>query len=446
MENVHSFKMLEQGLVSEIEESKEKLASATAAKNAASEASNKAEGELVETQKTKDADQNYADEIRADCETAANEWEAKEKSAKAEMAALVKAKEILVGGVKAASLIQLKSTTHRRHVMEDDADVREMVVHRLQKLGRKLRSFAMMQMASAASSDPFVKIRGLIEDMISSLLKQAQEEATQKAFCDTELGKSKKSKEDKSMKLDKYAARLDKAETGIAELTEQVKELEADLAEIDKATAEATSIRTTEKEDNTKAMKDFKDSADAVISAIGVLKQFYEGGPELLQTNNGEMFIQTSMKSKSKMAGDGSGIIGILEVAEEDFTRLFAETEEAEKQAEDSFQALLTENKVSKATKQAELKGKATEIKSLQVALSQAKEDHSSVGEELDAVLAYIDKLKPQCESKAMSYDEKVARRNAEIDGLKEALGILEGTGIAALVQSPRAFRVNRHF
>merc|ERR1719333_2020217 len=130
--------------------------------------------------------------------------------------------------------------------------------------------------------------------MISSLLKQAQEEATQKAFCDTEMGKSKKSKEDKSMKLDKYQARLDKAETGIAELTTQMKELEADLAEIDKATAEATAIRTKENEDNTKAMKDFKDSADAVISAIGVLKQFYEGGPELIQTN-GEMFIQTSM-------------------------------------------------------------------------------------------------------------------------------------------------------
>merc|ERR1719379_2484260 len=107
-----------------------------------------------------------------------------------------------------------------------------------------------------------------------------------------------------------------------------------------------------------------------------------------------------SSKSKMKMSGDGSGIISILEVAEEDFTRLFAETEETEKQAEASFQKLLTDNKVSKATKQAELKGKETEIKSLQVALSQAKEDHTSVGEELDAIMSYIDKLKPQCETK----------------------------------------------
>ena len=34
-----------------------------------------------------------------------------------------------------------------------------------------------------------------------------------------------------------------------------------------------------------------------------------------------------------------------------------------------------------------------------------------------------------------MSYEEKVARREAEIEGLKEALGILEGQDIPALVQ-----------
>jgi len=34
-----------------------------------------------------------------------------------------------------------------------------------------------------------------------------------------------------------------------------------------------------------------------------------------------------------------------------------------------------------------------------------------------------------------MSYEEKVARREAEIDGLKEALGILEGQDIPAFVQ-----------
>merc|ERR1719407_385290 len=146
----------------------------------------------------------------------------------------------------------------------------------------KFHSFALMQLASVAASDPFVKIRGLIEEMIATLLKQAEEEATQKAFCDTEMGKSKKSKADKTSKIDKYQARIDKASSALEELKEAVKDLEAEIGDIDKAQAEATKIRTTENADNTKAMKDFKESADAVIAAIGVLKSYYEGA--LLQT------------------------------------------------------------------------------------------------------------------------------------------------------------------
>merc|ERR1719324_1276519 len=141
-----------------------------------------------------------------------------------------------------------------------------------------------MQMASMASSDPFVKIRGLIEDMIEKLLKEAQEEASQKAFCDEEMGKSKKSQAEKTATIEKLQTRIDGATATIAELTEAVKTLEAEVAEIDAAQAEATKIRTKENEEYAQASKDFKDSAEAVARAIEVLKSFYEGGA-LIQTS-----------------------------------------------------------------------------------------------------------------------------------------------------------------
>merc|ERR1719324_592147 len=154
---------------------------------------------------------------------------------------------------------------------------RVKLVKKLKNLANTHHSYALQQMSSMARSDPFVKIRGLIEDMIAKLLKEAQEEATQKAFCDEEMGKSKKSQDEKTMTLDKLKARIDGAESTIAELTESIKTLEAEVAEIDKAQAEATSIRTTEHEDYLTASKDFKDSAEAVAKAIEVLKNFYEG-------------------------------------------------------------------------------------------------------------------------------------------------------------------------
>merc|ERR1719482_1724619 len=107
-----------------------------------------------------------------------------------------------------------------------------------------------MQLASVAGSDPFVKIRGLIEDMIAKLLKEAQEEATQKAFCDEEMGKSKASEAEKTATIDKLQSRIDGASATIAELTEAVKTLEAEIAEIDSAQSEATKIRTEESAKN----------------------------------------------------------------------------------------------------------------------------------------------------------------------------------------------------
>jgi len=49
--------------------------------------------------------------------------------------------------------------------------------------------------------------------------------------------------------------------------------------------------------------------------------------------------------------------------------------------------------------------------------------------------LAYLDKLKPQCETKAPSYAQRKAEREAEIQGLKEAMDILAGDGAAAFFQ-----------
>merc|ERR1719428_1708572 len=292
-------------------------------------------------------------------------------------------------------------------------------------------------MASAAASDPFVKIRGLIEDMIEKLLKEAQEEASQKAFCDEEMGKSKTSKSEKTATIEKLQTRIDGATATIAELTEAVKTLEAEIADIDAAQAEATKIRTKENAGNTAAISDFRQSADAVVAAMGVLKSFYEGAA-LVQTGAKSHALAKRPEFGGAKSDTGSSIISVLEVAESDFTRLLAETETEEDANAAAYEKQTEENKVSKSTKEADAKAKASEIKSLEVSLSHHNEDHASTSKELDAVLAYIDKLKPQCESKAMSYEERKAARDAEISGLKEALEILSGS--AVFLQSPKQF------
>merc|ERR1719171_1249036 len=102
--------------------------------------SEEAAAELVETQKTKAADEEYAGTLKTECEAKAAEWDARQKSAKEEMGAIEKAKEILVSGVKA--FVQMKVTTKTRRWSPDDSDeddaasaAREKVVGILKKLG-----------------------------------------------------------------------------------------------------------------------------------------------------------------------------------------------------------------------------------------------------------------------------------------------------------------------
>merc|ERR1719324_331382 len=195
----------------------------------------------------------------------------------------MKAKDVLSEGVKV--FLQTSSRRTRKSVLEGEEDSRSQVVKILRKMAKETHSYSLAQLAAHARSDPFGKIRGLVEEMIAKLTKEAAEEADQKSFCDEEMSESKAKQADLSGKLDKTTARISKAEADKAKLQEEIKLLENELAEMDAGQAEATKTRQEEHEEYLKSSKDFKDSATAVAKAIDVLSEYY-----------GSSFVQVSAK------------------------------------------------------------------------------------------------------------------------------------------------------
>merc|ERR1719310_2039149 len=306
------FQMLEGGLKNEISHGKSKLSSNTKLKASATQAAEEAQGELTETEKTKAADEAYVETMKTECQAKAVEYEETMKSGKAEIGAISKATQILEEGVTA--FVEVSSRVHRSSSRakwspddDDESDnvaaARAQIVNIFKGLAQSRHSFVFAQLASMAASDPFAKIKGLINDMIEKLLKEAQEEATHEAFCQEEMGKSKASQADKQMKLDKFTTRVDEAESKTAELSEAIKTLEAEIPEIDKGQAEATKIRTAEHEEFSRVSKDYKDSATAVAKAIEVLQSFYSGA-SLMQIKS-SIKLQSQTKAHAKGNGDG---------------------------------------------------------------------------------------------------------------------------------------------
>jgi len=410
----HSYEMLKQSLDMELDAMSKRMSQATTEKAGLEEAKASAEEQLASTQTTLADDKKYLEELKQSCSLKAQEWATRQKDAAGELAAIAKAKEVLESGVKVFLQVSTKAKAHATDA-SDEKRARIMAV--LAKLEESDKSYFFMQVKSEAQGGPFDKVKGLIESMIMRLEKQAAEEAEAKAFCDTETEKSKAKQAELTATSDKSQVRIEKATATIAELKEQIKTLQAQMAEMDAAQAEATSLRNKEHEEYMKSSKDYKDSAEAVAGAIAVLQEYYSSGS----------FVQA--KQAPELGGAKTDIadtiMSMLEVAESDFTSLLAEAEASEKAAQSSYDKLAEQNTVTKAANTEEIKGKEAKVKSEETALLNYKEDFATTGKELDAVLSYLDKLKPQCETKVMTYAERVAKREAEIEGLKEALEIL---------------------
>merc|ERR1739848_99449 len=136
------------------------------------------------------------------------------------------------------------------------------------------------------------------------------------------------------------------------------------------------------------------------------------------------------------MGDAGASIIYLLEVVESDFRKSLAEAETDEDAAQSEYEKTSMRNKFDKIAKEKDLDYKGQQVVKLEKQLAAFRSDLDSKHTELDAILQYWSSLTAQCIAKPETFEERNRRRQAEIDGLKEALRIL--TTEAALVQVSR--------
>merc|ERR1711920_916596 len=454
----HNFDMLKQSLDDQMAADTKDMNDEKAGRAAAEESKASSQSDLDMTNKELANSKKQLATAQSSCVKIAADHDATVAARNEELKVIAEALKILAETTSGAegqtySLVQLEKSSLGSRADLAGREVLELV----RSLAKKEHSSALNQLASRIAAvarygsvnhaDVFAKVKGLIQDMIAKLEKEAGAEATEKAYCDEQIAKTEAKKSELEEDIAKMTSRIDQAAAKSARLKAQVRELESELAALARTQAEMDRIRSETHADYEVAKADLQLGLSGVRKALSTLRDYYGGAASMMQESADPAAFMQRMRQPaapelhSKAGGAGGSIIDILDVVESDFATNLAKEEAEEADAQSEYEKLSQENAVTKTIKDQDVKYSTQEAKSQDATVAEYSADRETASAELTAVLDYYGKIKDRCIAKPETYAERKRRREAEIAGLKEALSILEDETALIQRKSHGAFR-----
>jgi hypothetical protein len=437
------FEMLAESLRQSIDAASEARTEKAEAKARNLQKSADAKGQLVDTTGTRDADTKYVEDLIVTCEKKSADFANRQQLRGDEIVAVQQAIEILGSGAVAGNseknlpqLLQVHARSGAAFAQlraDPQNSSQQKVASYLKAQAVKLNSRVLSALATKVTADPFKKVKKMIKDLIVKLMEEAQAETEQKGWCDAEMSTNKHTREEKTEAVELLTADIDELQASVASLTDQIADLQKSVAELDEAVAKANEIRVEERAKNTQVVKEAQEAQVAVEKALAVLNDFYAKAAEATS------FAQASHKAEPEifgdepykgMGGESGGVVGMIEVIQSDFARLEADTAAAETAAAKEYEEFMSDSKVDKTNKNADLHHKSETKQNHENALQEKTHDLAGTEKELHAAMAYYEKLKPTCVETGVSYEDRVARRKEEIESLKTALRVLNNEDV----------------
>jgi hypothetical protein len=291
-----------------------------------------------------------------------------------------------------------------------------------------------------AAEDHFVKVRALIKDLITRLENQAEEEATAKEKCDEMAKQGVSDRDEAQSKKEEADKDLEIAKNKVTQLTSEIAELSEGIAANNKALLEASELRNEEKVDNEEVRRQALAGKAEVDQAIKFLENFYNNA--FIQKGKYEPFRSANSNRDGKTVADlapevfddtyhgqqeaSKGIIGMLQVISSDFDRTDSSTADREEASEEAFIQFETKNKEDTKAKE-KLKGeKETEKGTQEEAVLTQTDASKDASKDVDLAVKHLDTVHSMCVEPDESYEERGAKRDQEVEALKQAHAILE--------------------
>merc|ERR1719399_2285290 len=156
------------------------------------------------------------------------------------------------------------------------------------KAAAQLNKPQLSTIAQSVRLDAFTKVKKAIDDMISALLKEKEDEIKHKDFCIDALNTNESNVNEETRNLKDLNAKIDELDARIKSLAAAIKELQDQIAELEVQLKRAGENREKENLEFQKTVADQRATMKLLTQAMEVLKGFYE------KSKKGNAFAQVA--------------------------------------------------------------------------------------------------------------------------------------------------------
>merc|ERR1712113_1236290 len=279
---------------------------------------------------------------------------------------------------------------------------------------------------------------GAIDDMVSQLLKEKEDEIKHKDFCVEEFNTNELQTEKKEREKADLTAKIEDLELTIKQLTEAIDALKAEIAEMQVQLKRAGEDREKENKEFQMTVADQRATQKLLTAALNILKGFYEKKAKaaLLQSNQPAGPPPPPGFEAYKKNATAPGVMGMITQIISDAKAMEAETIRSEEDAQKAYEDYVKDTNASIEAKSKDIVNKSEVKAKAESDLVATKGSKEATILELEQLSNYNAQLHQSCDFVTKNFELRQTARDEEVEALKQAKAILSGAKFEEFLQS----------
>merc|ERR1719146_39382 len=392
-----------------------------------------AKHDLKNTRKDLSADQKFLVDMKEKCSASDKEFEQRKKDREEEILAIGDALKILTEDAardlfsSTLGFTQVKTKTR-------EAALRDQVSDVLKRASDKSADPKLALLAVSAQLHAFTKVKAAIDEMITELKKQQEDEVQHKRWCQDELRKNEVEHKEKSWKFEDLTKANNVLADTIETLDSEMETLREKVAENKRQIKRASEDREAANAEFQQAVADQRATVSILNRVLERLQQVY--APDALAEKQAAAmqpaaFLQRRTQQPEGFGAGGQqsagGVLGLIEMTIADAKRLEKETIEAEQTQQADYNKLVKDAAAEIAADDQSIAQKTEEKAAAETEKNEVESSLEGTEKAIADLEKYATEVHSACDFVLKNFDLRQTARGDEISALEDAKAILSG-------------------